>query len=118
VYIPVIEESVFRLLPDAVTQCVFGSELEDVGQRQAGECCVQVCEEGECRHVGGGNKACRGGLCIKVLCCSEEAFRGETVSPDISKVKRETVKSEEFPARAISASRGDGDRFTCNGGHL
>lgn len=98
--ITVIEESVFRSVPDrgdpsVMPRCVFRSELQGVGQCQAGECCEQerAVWRGWMLVCMKGNKACSRGLRVKVLSCSEEAFGGETSSPDISKVKRELSKS-------------------------
>lgn len=73
--------------------------------------CVH-CEWGGCLYVAGQRKHT-----VKVLCCFEEAYRGETSSFDIPKGRRELSKSKEAPVRAETLKRGDEDRFTCNKGH-
>lgn len=84
---------------------------------QARECCEKVCVVWGgwmfvCRR---GNKACSRCWCIEVLSCSDEAYGGETASPDISKVKREVSKLRKLLSEPLHWKKG---RFTCNWGHF
>lgn len=54
---------------------------------------------------------------VKVFCCFEKAYRGETSSLDISKARRELSTWKEAYVRAPPLRREDMDRFTCNWGH-
>ena len=79
IFISVIEESVFWSLADrgVLPRCVFTSELQGVGQCQAGERWEQVRAvwRGWMFVRRRGNKACSRGWHVKVLSCSEGGLR-------------------------------------------
>ena len=111
-YFPVIEESVFWSVADTETCQTHLGVFSGLNSRSVSSLSVVS----GCLYVGGGNKACSRGRSIKVLRCSEEAYRGETASSP--KWREGTVRSEEAPVRAVPVKGGDGDRSACNGGHF
>lgn len=121
-FITVIEESIFWSLadrgdPSVLPRCVFRSELQGVGQCQAGECCEQVRAMCGCLYVGGVIKrAAEVGAPRSEVAPTRPS--GEKQLPLTFPKWKENCQNRGSPCQSHYSERGDRDRFTCNWGHF